>query len=132
MGIRVRDPTGGLQRQISVPRSKRVGFMLSSGEGERGDAFAGRRKRIVQQRFERVGCPTAKHGLHRSFQGPIHARKVTLGDLLAEQGFDRGGQGGLMGPSSSFACAGQAPMARLLRVPTTTREGPPFCQTVAA
>ena len=97
MGIRVRDPTGGLQRQISVPRSKRIGFMLSSGEGERGDAFAGRRKRIVQQRFERVGCPPAINGLHRDFQGPIEAREVTLGDLLAEQGFDRGGQGGRHG-----------------------------------
>lgn len=82
-----------------------------------GDAFAGTRKRLVQQRFERVGCPTSKHGLHRSFQGPIHAWKVTVGDLLAEQGFDWGGKVAVMGPSYSFACAGQAPTARLSRAP---------------
>ncbi len=58
------------------------------------NAFAGMRKRLVQQRFERVGCPTAKRGLHRGFQGPIHTREVTLGDLLAEQGFDRGSERG--------------------------------------
>ena len=63
----------------------------------RGDALAGRRKRLVQQRFERVGCPTAINSLHRDFQGPILARKVTLGDLLAEQGFDRGGESGSHG-----------------------------------
>jgi len=57
---------------------------------ERGDALAGRRKRLVQRRFERMGCPTAINGLHRDFQGPIHAREMPLGDLLAEQGFDRG------------------------------------------
>lgn len=72
---------------------------------------------LIQQRFERVGCPTAINGLHRDFQGPIQAREVTLGGLLAEQGFDRGGQGAVMGPSDAFACAGQAPTARLPRVP---------------
>jgi hypothetical protein len=52
---------------------------------------------LIQQRFERVGCPAAINGLHRDFQGPIQAREVTLGDLLAEQSFDRRGEGGRHG-----------------------------------
>ncbi len=36
----------------------------------------------------------AINGINRDFQGPIQAREVTVGDLLAEQRFDRGGQGG--------------------------------------
>ena len=71
------------------------------------------RKRLVQQRFERVGCPTAINGLHRSFQGPIQAREGTLGDLLAEQGFDRAARVAVMAPSDAFACSGEAPTARL-------------------
>ena len=39
----------------------------------------------------------AINGINRDFQGPIQAREVTVGDLLAEQGFDRGGQGGRHG-----------------------------------
>lgn len=58
------------------------------------NAFAGMRKRLVQQRFERMGCPKAINGLHRDFQGPIHAWKVTVGDLLAEQSFDWGSERG--------------------------------------
>jgi len=71
--------------------------LISVPQWREGHAFAGRRKRLVQQRFERVGCPTAINGLTRDFQGPIQAREVTLGYLLAEQGLDRGGQGGRHG-----------------------------------
>jgi hypothetical protein len=43
---------------ISVPQWREV------------NAVAGRRKCLVQQRFERVGGQTAINGLHRSFQDP--------------------------------------------------------------
>jgi hypothetical protein len=82
------------------------------------------RKRLVQQRFERVGCPLAINGLHRDFQGPIQAWEVTVVDLLAEQGFNRRSEGGNHGPSYSFACAGQAPKARLPRVADDDKKWP--------
>lgn len=71
--------------------------LISVPQLRQGDAFAGMRKRLVQQRFERVGYPTAINGPHRDFQDPSHARQATLGDLVAEQGFDRGGKSGSHG-----------------------------------
>jgi hypothetical protein len=96
----------------------KVGLM-SVPQWREGHAFARMRKRLIQQRFERVGCPAAINGLHRGFQGPIQAREVIVGDLLAEQCFDRGAavRVAVMGPSDAFACARQTPTARLLGVP---------------
>lgn len=71
--------------------------LISVPQWREGHAFARMRKRLIQQRFERVGCPAAINGLHRDLQGPIQTREVTLGDLLVEQGFDRGGQGSRYG-----------------------------------
>lgn len=100
------------------------------GEGWR-PAFAGRRKRLVQQRFERVGCPTAINGLHRGFQGPIQAREVTLGDLLAKQGFDRGGQGGPWDPRLPSPVLGKLQWPGFLLCLAMTRQEQPFSDCCA-
>lgn len=61
------------------------------------DAFAGTRERLIEQRFERRRCRAAKHCPHRRFESDFDAWKLSVRDMLAEQGLDgfseRGGHG---------------------------------------